>query len=97
MVLMKTFGIDDFTISIDDALYNKALEYYVLEKGDDEEERRGNYLYLKNAIRAGSCKDLKELGEFSYEKLRKAKTDEEISAVVKKIIIRSLRDYGCDI
>lgn len=31
---MKTFGIDDFTISIDDALYNKALEYYVLEKGE---------------------------------------------------------------
>lgn len=91
---MKNFAIDNFNISIDDELYNKAVEYYVLEKGDTEEERCGNYLYLKNAIRAGSCKDLDDLKKFSFEELRKNKTDEEISEAVKKIIMRSLDDYG---
>ena len=94
---MKTFKVESFDIRIEDELYDKALRYYVLEKGDTEEERRGNYLYLKNAIRAGSCDTLEDLDTFSFKALRRNKTDEEISAVVKKMIVRSLRDYGCDI
>ena len=91
---MKTFGIDDFTISIDDALYNKALEYYVLEKGDDEEERLGNYAYLKNLIRASSCEDLEDLKTFTYENLRVSYSDEEISKRVCSLLREEIVDYG---
>ena len=91
---MKNFAIDNFNISIDDELYSKAVEYYVLEKGDTEEERRGNYLYLKNAIRAFSCEELEDLKNFSFEKLRGSCSDEEISSRVCDLIKEEIVDYG---
>ena len=91
---MKNFAIDNFNISIDDELYSKAVEYYVLEKGDTEEERRGNYLYLKNAIRASSCEELEDLKNFSFEKLRGSCSDEEISSRVCDLIKEEIVDYG---
>lgn len=91
---MKTFKIDNFNISISDELYNKAVEFYVLEKGETEEERHGNYLYLKNAIRASSCEELEDLKDFSFEKLRSSCSDEEISSRVCDLIKEEIVDYG---
>ena len=91
---MKTFKVDDFNISISDELFNAAVNCYDLEPGDTEEEKRGNLLYIKNAIRAGSCKTLEDLGRFSFEKLRKEKTDEEISEAVAYIIKDEIKTNG---
>ncbi len=91
---MKTFKVDDFNISISDDLYDKAIQFYVLEKGETEEERRGNYLYLKNSIRASSCEELEDLKDFSFEKLRDSYSDEEISSRVCDLIKEEIVDYG---
>ena len=90
----KTFKIDNFNISIDDDLYNKAVECYVIEKGDTDEEKYGNYLYFKNLIRASSCKDLEDLKKFSYKDLRTSCSDEEISRRVCALLKEEIADYG---
>ena len=93
---MKTFKIDDFNILMDDKLYTSAIEYCVLEKGDTEEEKRGNYAYLKNLIRASSCEKLEDLKTFTYEKLRASCSDEEISRRVCDLLKEEIMDYGGD-
>lgn len=86
---MKIFKIDEFIISIEEDLFNTAIEYYVIS--DDSKEI---YAYLKNAIRAGSCYTDEDLKNFSYEKLRKEKTDKDISESVKSILIQDIRLFG---
>ena len=91
---MKIFNIEGFDVNIDDRLFDAAVACHVLEPGNTEEERYGNSLYIENAIRAGNCKTLDDLKDFSFEKLRKEKNDKEISETVSKMIIRTMNDYG---
>lgn len=91
---MKIFEVEGFNITIEDDLFDAAVKCYALEPGNNSEEKRGNYLYLQNALRAGSCETLEDLGCFSFEKLRKEISDEEASKIVKRMIIRTMDDYG---
>lgn len=83
---MKVFKVEGFIISIEDNLFNKAVEALILDRGDDYEEEYDNYIYIKNALRAGSCKNKDEFASFSYDVLRKRLTDEEASENVKNIL-----------
>lgn len=89
---MKIFKIDEFIISIEEDLFNTAIEYYVIS--DDSKEI---YAYLKNAIRAGSCYTDEDLKNFSYERLRQTKTDEEISQNVSLLIKQDIVMNGGEI
>ncbi len=87
---MKIFNIDSFKIGIEDELFKDAVKYGILEEGISEEEKLGNYYYIKNMIRASSCKTIDDLKVFTYENLRKAKTDKEISEGVCQLLLREV-------
>lgn len=90
---MKNFNIEGFNISIEDDIWNEAVEHYILDKGETIEEQKGNYHYLKNLLRASNCQTLEDLKDFSYDNLRKNKTDKEISVNINRMLKREIERH----
>ena len=86
---MKEFSVDNFVVSIDDELFEKAVKYGILD-GDNQEI---NYHILKNYIRASSCEKLEDLKTFSYENLRVLHSNEEISARVCSLLKEEIAGF----
>ena len=99
--MSKVFKIDDFTITLEDALFDEACRVYVLEDENNliysdtkEECRNGNYIHLKNDIRAAFTKSLDDLGKITLEYIRKNFTDKEISQKVSECLVSEIEING---
>ena len=91
---MKVFDIDGIKVSIPVDMYKEACRVYVLEEGNTEEEIRGNYLYLKNVIRAAYTPTLNDLGKITFENIRTEYSEKEISIKIIPLIIKSIEING---
>lgn len=101
--MSRVFKIDDFTITIEDALFEEACRVYVLEDENNliasdsvEECKNSNYFCLKQMILAAfrTSLDLEELKKITHEYVRCNFNDEEISKAVSNIIISEIETNG---
>ena len=91
---MKVFNIDGIKVSIPMDLFKEACRVYVLEEGDTEEERYGNYICLKNAIIAGNTPTLDDLGKIHISDIKKQCSEKEISETVQYVIRKEIKING---
>lgn len=91
---MKVFNIDGIKIMIPIDLFKEAVKVYVLEDGNTEEEKYGNYIHIKQVMVAGFRETLDDLGKITFESVKNDHTEEEISERVQKVIRKEIKING---
>lgn len=90
---MKKITVDDFNISINEDIFNEAVNCGIL----DENDKNINYHCIRNLIRASSCKNIEDLKKFTYENLRAFHSDKEISERVCSLLKKEILKNGGNI
>lgn len=98
---MKIFNIDGINVEINDNLFREACRIYVLEDENNmyvsdtvEECRRSNYLHIKSLIIASYTNKLEDLGEVSFEEIKKKYSSKEISKKIEPLLRMDIKING---